>query len=47
LEDLGVDGKIIRMDLREIGWEGPLDSSGPGYGPVADHMNTVKKLRVP
>jgi hypothetical protein len=23
LEDLGIDGKIdIRMDLREIGWEG-------------------------
>jgi hypothetical protein len=21
-KDLGVDGKILRMDLREIGWEG-------------------------
>jgi hypothetical protein len=21
-EDLGIDRKIIRMDLREIGWEG-------------------------
>jgi len=22
LEDLGVDGKIVLVDLREIGWEG-------------------------
>jgi len=22
LEDLGLSGKIIQMDLREIGWEG-------------------------
>jgi hypothetical protein len=25
----------IRMDLREIGWESRLDSSGSGEGPVA------------
>ena len=22
LEDLGVDGKIIKMDLKELGWRG-------------------------
>jgi hypothetical protein len=21
-EDLGIDGKILRMDVKEIGWEG-------------------------
>jgi hypothetical protein len=33
LEDLDVDGKTIRKDLREI-VRCELDASGSGYGPV-------------
>jgi hypothetical protein len=34
-EDLGVEGEDnIKMDLREIEWEG-VDASGSGYGPMS------------
>jgi len=33
LEDLGIDGRIIRkMDLRDVGKGHGLNSSGSGYG---------------
>jgi hypothetical protein len=48
-EDLGVDGRInIRMDLREIGWEGVdwmhLDQDRGQWRAL---MNTVMDIRVP
>jgi hypothetical protein len=35
LEELGIDGKICRMDLTEIGWGSGLEASGSGYENVA------------
>jgi hypothetical protein len=48
LEDLGVDGKDIRMDVREIGWEGVqwihLDQDRDQWWDV---VKTVMNYRVP
>ena len=35
LEDLGVDGDNIKMDLQEMGWGHGLDCSGLGDGQLA------------
>jgi hypothetical protein len=48
LEDLGVDGKIIRMDIREVEWKN-VDwiHLAQDKGQWRAVVNTVMNLRVP
>jgi hypothetical protein len=48
LEDLGVDGKIIKMDLQELGWRGTdwIDLAQDRDSWRA-FVNAVMNLRVP